>query len=80
MSEPRPLYVIAREILSDPTLDRTSRNFATPYLSAMSVMVSIDESYGADSGRSIVAYAIGNLKTWRSESARALKAELRALK
>jgi hypothetical protein len=76
--EPRPLYVIAREIIKDPA-SKGSLWCAEPYLSAMLVMKSIDESVGADPGRSIVLYALDNLKQWRGETARRVKAELRSM-
>lgn len=49
---------------------------AVPYLDAMSTMEKIDDNYGADSGRSIVSYFLGNAQTWRGEVARAVKSEL----
>jgi len=49
---------------------------ALPYLRAMQSLTTIDEQYGADSGRSIVAYFLSNAKTFRGEDARRLKAEL----
>lgn len=73
----RPVYQIARTILKDPTLDRTSRRTAGPYLGAMLVMTTLSERYGADDGQAIGRYALENLKTWRGETARALKAEIR---
>jgi len=49
---------------------------AVPYIDAMSTMDSIDDRFGEDSGQSIVAYALGNLQTYRGPKARAIKAEL----
>jgi len=49
---------------------------AYPYLEAMLTLDSIEDNYIADSGRSIVIYAIGNLNTWRGEKAREIKKEL----
>lgn len=52
-------------------------NFAAvPYLDALGTMTHIDDNYGMDSGRSIVAYFLGNATTWRGEVAREVKAEL----
>ena len=42
----------------------------------MSSMNHINDDYGADSGKSIVAYGLGNLQTWRGDKAKAVKAEL----
>lgn len=49
---------------------------AAPYVSAMACMNSIDDNYGLDDGRGIVAYALGNLSSWRGDTARNVKAEL----
>lgn len=73
----RPLSVIAEEIAED----WKKVNFgAVPYLDAMSTLTSIDDSYGLDSGRSIVSYFLSNASTWRGETAKRVKAELRAMK
>jgi len=73
---PRPLYVIAQEI----------RNYwpnvyfgAVPYLNAMATMDSVHSDYGCDSGESIVRYFICNAKGWRGETAKRIKAELKAM-
>lgn len=53
-------------------------NFAArPYLDAMYSLGSIDDSYGLDSGRSVVSYFLANATSWRGETARAVKAELK---
>lgn len=49
---------------------------AKPYLDAMRTMGSINEDYGFDTGRSVVAYLLGNLRGYKGETARAVKAEL----
>lgn len=49
---------------------------AVPYLNAMATMNSVDDNYGADSGKSIVIYFLSNAQTWRGETARNVKAEL----
>lgn len=49
---------------------------AVPYLHAMMTLNSINDMYGMDSGRSIVAYFLGNASTWRGETARRIKKEL----
>jgi hypothetical protein len=52
-------------------------NFAAePYLQAMECLNSINDQYGCDSGRSIVAYFLANASTWRGEEAKKMKAEL----
>lgn len=49
---------------------------AVPYIDAMYGLQSIDDNYGMDSGRSIVAYFLGNARQWKGETAKAVKAEL----
>jgi hypothetical protein len=75
----RPLYEIAREIRQNwkKSISGTDLNFAArPYLDAMSGMDKITDSYGWDSGKSIVAYFLSNASTWRGETAKRVKAEL----
>lgn len=50
---------------------------AVPYLDAMATMESIDDAYGLDNGRGIISYFLSNATTWRGETARAIKAELK---
>jgi hypothetical protein len=77
MSEARPLYVIAREIKSNWG---SKVNFAArPYLEAMGTLDSVEDNYICDSGRSIVAYFLGNASSWRGETARRIKAELKGM-
>jgi hypothetical protein len=49
---------------------------AKPYLSAMTTLQSVKDSYGADSGRSVVAYFLSNASTWKGTVAREIKKEL----
>lgn len=53
--------------------------YAMAYVEPMLSLNSINENYVCDSGRSIVAYALGNLQTWRGEKAKAIKKELNAM-
>lgn len=52
---------------------------AIPYLDAMYSLNSINDSYGMDSGRSVVAYFLSNVSQWKGEVAKKLKAELKSL-
>lgn len=52
---------------------------AVPYLNAMACLLTISDSYGEDSARSIVTYFLSNAKAWRGEDARRIKAELNAM-
>lgn len=73
---PRALNVIAKEIYADwGKVDYA----AQPYLDAMVVLRSVDEPYGYDSGRSVVRYFLANARSWRGETARRVKAELKSL-
>lgn len=72
----RPLYTIADEIRKD------WKNIyfgAAPYLHAMQQLDSIHDDYGYDSGKSIVLYFLANAATWKGETARRIKAELKAI-
>jgi hypothetical protein len=72
----RPLYQIAKEIRQDWKKPYFG---AVPYLEALEELTSIHERYGLDSGISIVLYFLGNAQTWRGETARRIKAELKAI-
>lgn len=72
----RPLYEIGAEIKKDWTKVYFG---AKPYLDAMMCLNSINDNYGFDSGKSIVLYFLGNAGTWRGETAKRIKAELRAM-
>jgi ssDNA-binding Zn-finger/Zn-ribbon topoisomerase 1 len=50
---------------------------AKPYLDAMFSLGDVDDMYGLDTGRSIVAYFLANANTWRGDMAKAVKAELK---
>lgn len=72
----RPIYEIAAEIRR--TWDKPYFG-ARPYLDAMQDLEGITDKYYADDARGIVAYFLGNAKTWRGEDAKRIKAELREL-
>jgi hypothetical protein len=76
MSEKRELREIAKEIRED-----WQRPYfgAVPYLDAMATLDTVEQSYGADDGRAIVAYFLANAATWRGPVAREVKAELKGL-
>ena len=59
-------------------LDWTKLNYAArPYLDAMDSLNKISDNYHFDSGRSVVSYFLANASTWRGETARNVKAELK---
>ena len=72
----RKLSIITQEILSDWTKPSIH---AMPYLYAMRKLSSINDRYGADTARNIVAYFLANAQTWRGAKARGIKAELKAM-
>jgi hypothetical protein len=73
----RPISTIAREIQKDWG---SKINFAArPYLQAMLVLDSLDDNYGYDSAESIIIYFLNNAGTWRGETAKRIKAELKAM-
>ena len=72
----RPLYEIANEIRKDW---KNVYFGAKPYLDAMACLNSINDNYGWDSAKSIVLYFLGNASTWRGETAKRIKAELKAI-
>ena len=72
----RPLYEIASEIRKDW---KNISYCAAPYVKAMFCLDSVNDNYLYDSGRSIVAYFLANAGSWRGETAKRIKAELRAM-
>ena len=77
MAQTRPLYEIAKEIRKDWG---AKVNFAArPYLDAMATLTSVSDNYGWDSGDMIVRYFLSNASTWRGETAKRIKAELKAM-
>jgi hypothetical protein len=72
----RHIFEIAREIGNTwPSMNYAAK----PYYEAMLYLMSINDTYGADSAKSIVMYFLSNASTWRGEHARRIKAELREL-
>ena len=72
----RPLYEIANEI-HDSWKDVYFG--AQPYLRAMHDLTLLTDNYGCDSGASIVLYFLSNARAWKGDTARRIKAELKAL-
>ena len=52
---------------------------AVPYLDAMETLNTIRDSYYYDNASDIVRYFLSNATTWKGETARAIKAELKAM-
>jgi ribosomal protein L31 len=70
----RPLHEIAREIRSD----WSSPYFgAVPYLDALRSLDQITDRFYEDTAEDVVMYLLANMTTWRGETARRVKAELK---
>lgn len=70
----RPIYEIAWEIRKD----WAKVNYAAePYLEAMMCLDKITDMYFFDTADSIVRYFLCNAGTWRGETAKRIKAELK---
>lgn len=81
----RPLYEIAEEIDNDwVAVNKNPNGFigkhpAHPYLEAMRELDRITDRYGCDDAEGIVQRFLGNATTWKGETARKIKQELRDL-
>lgn len=72
----RSIADIAREIRNDWKKPYFG---AVPYLEAMHSLDSVRDNYYYDDGKSIVLYFLANANTWKGETARRVKAELKAM-
>jgi len=72
----RPLHVIANEIRNDW---KKVYFGALPYLNAMQLLETINDNFYEDTADSIVLYFLSNASTWRGDTARRVKAELKAI-
>ena len=70
----RPIHAIADEIIKDWTKPYFG---AVPYLGAMRFLNTMDDSYGYDDARTVLVYFLANAGTWRGETARRIKAEIK---
>ena len=76
----RSISTIAREIQADWSKIGKGVNYAAkPYLDAMKSLDKISDDYGADTGKSVVLYFLSNASSYRGETAKRLKAELKAM-
>lgn len=76
LTNTRALSTIATEIRKDW---KKVYFGAVPYLDAMAQLTHITDNYYADSAESVVLYFLANATTWRGETARRIKAELKSL-
>jgi len=72
----RSIASIAAEILSDW---KKVNYGAVPYLQAMFSLNTINDRYGYSDAREIVIYFLANSQSWRGDTARRIKAELKAM-
>ena len=70
----RPIYEIAKEIKKDWVKPYFG---AVPYLQAMQTLNHPSDKYGFDSAKSIINYFLSNASTWRGETAKRIKTELK---
>lgn len=66
----RNISVIAAEI---------RLNWTKPYFGAMESLNTINDKFGCDNAKSMIAYFLCNASTWRGETAKRIKAELKTL-
>lgn len=76
MSNFRPLSEIAMDISMDW---KNVSPYAVPYLTAMHTLNSIYDAYYMDDAESIVLYFLSNATSWKGETARAVKKELKEM-
>jgi hypothetical protein len=72
----RPIYEIVHEIEKDWKKPYFG---AIPYISAMHGLSGINDSFYQDSARSVLRYFLANASTWRGETAKRIKLELKQL-
>ena len=72
----RSISTIAREISNDWAKPYFG---AVPYLDAMHSLSTMRDKYYYDDAESVVRYFLANANTWKGETARAIKAELKAM-
>ena len=72
----RALNLIMREVKQDWKKPYFG---AVPYIQALSQMDNVSQNYGEDSAKKLVLYFLANANTWRGETARRVKAELKSM-
>ena len=72
----RSLYEIATEIRQDW---KKVYFGAVPYLDAMSCLTNVTDKYGYDDGETMVLYFLSNTSSWKGETAKRIKTELKKM-
>lgn len=75
----RLLNEIAQEIQSEIS-GKSWYLYAQDYVEALLKLETIEDQYYSDTAASVVAYLLANLQSWKGDKARAIKAELKAIK
>lgn len=73
----RPIHTIAAEIKAD--WGGKINYAARPYLAAMHSLNTIKDTYGADSAKLVLLYFLSNASSWKGDTARRIKAEIKGL-
>ena len=69
-----------REIAQEIRKDWHPIHFAArPYVDSMLQLETVTDRYGFDDARGILLYFLGNASSWRGETARRIKAEIKAM-
>jgi hypothetical protein len=68
-----------QERAADPRRLRCITIAAQPYLDAMATLCKMEDMFCYDSAKTIVLYFLSNAGTWRGETAKRIKAELKAM-
>jgi len=77
MNKPRPIYKIAEDISKD--WGYNVNYGAKPYLQAMFTLCNIDDYYHYDTADKVVRYFLANARTWRGDTVKKIKTELKNL-
>ena len=72
----RPIFEIAAEISSDWKKPYFG---AVPYINAMHTLVDLSSRYIAEDAEGILRYFLANSGTWRGETAKRIKAEIKSI-
>lgn len=73
-------YRSISDIASEISKDWKQPNYAAkPYLQAMFSLDKMQDDYGQDSAVSVVSYFLSNASQWKGETAKRIKAELKAM-
>lgn len=78
----RPLHEIAKEARADwagQTASGRVPPVADAYLRPMETLTAITDNYHMDSAKSVVLYFLANSQSWRGDTARRIKQELKQL-